>query len=33
VHRFEWVGIAGFALAVVIGLYMVWKIVKTPGEL
>jgi ubiquinone biosynthesis protein len=33
VHRFEWVGIAGFALAVVIGLYMAWKIVKTPGEL
>jgi ubiquinone biosynthesis protein len=33
VHRFEWVGIAGFVLAGVIGLYMVWKIVSTPGEL
>jgi ubiquinone biosynthesis protein len=33
VHRFEWVGIVGFALAVGLGLYMVWKIVRTPGEL
>jgi predicted unusual protein kinase regulating ubiquinone biosynthesis (AarF/ABC1/UbiB family) len=33
VHRFEWVGIAGFALAGLLGLYMVWKIVRTPGEL
>jgi hypothetical protein len=33
VHRFEWVGIAGFALAGVLGLYMVWKIIRTPGEL
>ncbi|MES1246852.1 MAG: AarF/UbiB family protein [Actinomycetota bacterium] len=33
VHRFEWVGIAGFALACALGLYMVWKIIRTPGEL
>jgi ubiquinone biosynthesis protein len=33
VQRFEWVGIAGFALAGVLGLYMVWKIIRTPGEL
>ena len=33
VHRFEWLGIAGFCLAGVIGLYMVWKIIRTPGEL
>jgi predicted unusual protein kinase regulating ubiquinone biosynthesis (AarF/ABC1/UbiB family) len=33
VRRFEWVGIAGFALAGVLGLYMLWKIIRTPGEL
>jgi ubiquinone biosynthesis protein len=33
VQRFEWVGIAGFALACLIGLYMVYKIIRTPGEL
>jgi ubiquinone biosynthesis protein len=33
VHRFEWVGIGGFALAGLLGLYMVWKIIRTPGEL
>ena len=33
VHRFEWVGIVGFALAGLIGLYMVYKIIRTPGEL
>jgi ubiquinone biosynthesis protein len=33
VHRFEWIGIAGFALAGLLGLYMIWKIVRTPGEL
>jgi ubiquinone biosynthesis protein len=33
VHRFEWLGIAGFSLAALIGLYMMWKIVRTPGEL
>jgi len=33
VHRFEWLGIGGFALAGLLGLYMVWKIIRTPGEL
>jgi ubiquinone biosynthesis protein len=33
VHRFEWLGIVGFCLAAVLGLYMVWKIIRTPGEL
>jgi predicted unusual protein kinase regulating ubiquinone biosynthesis (AarF/ABC1/UbiB family) len=33
VHKFEWIGIVGFLLAVVLGLYMVWKIIRTPGEL
>ena len=33
VHRFEWLGIAGFCLAAVLGLYMLWKIIRTPGEL
>jgi ubiquinone biosynthesis protein len=33
VQRFEWIGLVGFILAVVLGLYMVWKIIRTPGEL
>jgi predicted unusual protein kinase regulating ubiquinone biosynthesis (AarF/ABC1/UbiB family) len=33
VHRFEWVGIAGFAVACALALYMVYKIIRTPGEL
>jgi ubiquinone biosynthesis protein len=33
VHRFEWLGIGGFCLAALLGLYMIWKIVRTPGEL
>jgi ubiquinone biosynthesis protein len=33
VQRFEWIGIVGFAVAVVLGLYMTWKIIRTPGEL
>ena len=33
VHRFEWIAAAGFGLAAVIGLYMLWKIIRTPGEL
>jgi predicted unusual protein kinase regulating ubiquinone biosynthesis (AarF/ABC1/UbiB family) len=33
VHRFEWVGIAMFAVACLLGLYMVYKIMRTPGEL
>jgi ubiquinone biosynthesis protein len=31
--KVEWLGIAGFCLAAVLGLYMVWKIIRTPGEL
>jgi ubiquinone biosynthesis protein len=33
VHRFEWMAFTGFCIAVVLGLYMVWKIIRTPGEL
>ena len=33
VHRFEWMAFGGFCLAAVIGFYMVWKIIRTPGEL
>jgi uncharacterized membrane protein len=33
VHRFEWLGVVGFCLAAVLGLYMIWKIIRTPGEL
>ena len=29
----DWLGIAGFCLAAVLGLYMIWKIIRTPGEL
>jgi len=32
-HNVEWLGVAGFCLAAVLGLYMVWKIIRTPGEL
>jgi hypothetical protein len=33
VHRFEWLALAGFVAAAVLGLYMIWKIIRTPGEL
>jgi hypothetical protein len=33
VHRFEWVAFAGFVAACALALYMVWKIIRTPGEL
>lgn len=29
----RWVALTGFVLAFVLGLYMVWKIIRTPGEL
>jgi ubiquinone biosynthesis protein len=32
-NRVEWLGVAGFCLAAVLGLYMIWKIIRTPGEL
>jgi ubiquinone biosynthesis protein len=31
--KVEWLGVAGFCLAAVLGLYMLWKIIRTPGEL
>jgi len=31
--KVEWLGIAGFCLSGVLGLYMIWKIIRTPGEL
>ena len=33
VHDLQWLGFAGVCLASVLGLYMVWKIIRTPGEL
>jgi ubiquinone biosynthesis protein len=33
VHAFRWVGLGGFCLAGMLGLYMIWKILRTPGEL
>jgi ubiquinone biosynthesis protein len=32
-HRAEWLAITGFSLAAVLGVYMVWRIARTPGEL
>jgi len=33
VHDLRWIAAAGFVLAALLGLYMVWKIIRTPGEL
>jgi ubiquinone biosynthesis protein len=33
VHDLRWFAFAGFCAAFVLGLYMVWKIIRTPGEL
>ncbi len=33
VHAFRWLGVVGFCLAGALGLYMIWKIIRTPGEL
>jgi ubiquinone biosynthesis protein len=33
IHDLQWLAFGGFCLAVVLGLYMVWKIIRTPGEL
>jgi predicted unusual protein kinase regulating ubiquinone biosynthesis (AarF/ABC1/UbiB family) len=33
VHDLRWFAFAGFCCAFVLGLYMVWKIIRTPGEL
>jgi hypothetical protein len=32
-HAVEWLGVVGFCLAAALGLYMIWKIIRTPGEL
>jgi predicted unusual protein kinase regulating ubiquinone biosynthesis (AarF/ABC1/UbiB family) len=33
VHDLRWLAFGGFAAAFVLGFYMVWKIIRTPGEL
>jgi len=33
VHDLRWIAAAGFVLAALLGLYIVWKIIRTPGEL
>jgi predicted unusual protein kinase regulating ubiquinone biosynthesis (AarF/ABC1/UbiB family) len=33
VHALQWIALAGFSIAALLGLYMVWKIIRTPGEL
>jgi ubiquinone biosynthesis protein len=33
VHDLRWLAFGGFCLAFVLGLYFVWKIIRTPGEL
>jgi ubiquinone biosynthesis protein len=33
VHALQWLGFGGVCLASLLGLYMIWKIVRTPGEL
>jgi hypothetical protein len=33
VDDLRWFAFAGFALSFTLGLYMVWKIIRTPGEL
>ena len=30
---FRWLGIGGFCVAALLGLYMIWRILRTPGEL
>jgi predicted unusual protein kinase regulating ubiquinone biosynthesis (AarF/ABC1/UbiB family) len=33
VHDLQWLAFAGFCIASLLGIYMVWKIIRTPGEL
>lgn len=33
VHDFRWLAAVGFVVSALFGLYMVWKIIRTPGEL
>lgn len=32
-HRAEWLAIAGFSLAALLGVFMIWRIARTPGDL
>ncbi|HET7568054.1 MAG TPA: AarF/UbiB family protein [Gaiellaceae bacterium] len=32
-NSIRWLGVAGFCLAGVFGIYMIWRILRTPGEL
>jgi ubiquinone biosynthesis protein len=31
-HELRWIALAGFVVAFVLGVYMLWRIVRTPGE-
>jgi hypothetical protein len=33
VHDLRWYAFGGFCAAFVLGTYMLWKIIRTPGEL
>jgi hypothetical protein len=33
VHDLRWFAFAGFCAAFALGVYMIWKIIRTPGEL
>jgi ubiquinone biosynthesis protein len=33
VHDLRWLAAAGFVAATLLGLYMIWRIIRTPGEL
>jgi hypothetical protein len=33
VHDLRWLAFAGFCCAFALGLYLLWKIMRTPGEL
>ena len=33
VHDLRWIAAVGFVLAFILGFYMTWKIIRTPGEL
>jgi hypothetical protein len=33
VHDLRWFAFVGFGLSFLLGIYMVWKIIRTPGDL
>jgi hypothetical protein len=33
VHDLRWMAFAGFCFAFALGIYLLWKIIRTPGEL